>query len=70
MVNTPTDGGDNLGSISPHYQDRSNQEVSMSVIKLLCDALRKALVSFSLIIVVIAVLLYYFEDPNPTEYDR
>lgn len=42
----------------------------MSVIKFLCDALRKALVSFSLIIVVIAVLLYYFEDPNPTEYDR
>lgn len=27
MVNTPTDGGDSLGSISPHYQDRSNQEV-------------------------------------------
>lgn len=42
----------------------------MSVIKLLWGALGKALGFFSLIIVVIAVLLYYFADPNPTEYDR
>lgn len=42
----------------------------MSVIKLLCDALRKAFWLFSVIIVVVAVVLYYYEDPDPTKYDR
>ncbi|XP_056881330.1 oxidoreductase HTATIP2 isoform X3 [Takifugu flavidus] len=41
----------------------------MSVIELLCDALRKALWFFSVIIVVVAVVLYHFEDPGSTKYD-
>lgn len=42
----------------------------MSVIELLCDALRKALWFFSVIIVVVAVVLYHLEDPGSTKYDR
>ncbi|XP_003969822.2 oxidoreductase HTATIP2 isoform X2 [Takifugu rubripes] len=41
----------------------------MSVIELLCDALRKALWFFSVIIVVVAVVLYHLEDPGSTKYD-
>lgn len=42
----------------------------MSVIELLCDALRKALWFFSVIIIVVAVVLYHLEDPDSTKYDR
>uniref|UniRef100_H3CW53 Protein HTATIP2 n=2 Tax=Tetraodon nigroviridis TaxID=99883 RepID=H3CW53_TETNG len=41
----------------------------MSAMKLLSDALRKAAAVFSLLVVLIAALLYHFEDPNPTKYD-
>lgn len=42
----------------------------MSAVTLLRDAPTTALWVFSLIILALAVLLSYFEDHNPTKYDR
>lgn len=42
----------------------------MSVVELLYDALRKALWFFSVIVIVVAVVLYHLEDPDSTKYDR
>lgn len=44
--------------------------LALSVMKLLYNAVRKATGLLSVVIVVIAAVLYYFEDPDPVKYDR
>lgn len=80
MVSNPlSDSGYHLTSI-PHTicrttpiemkQTGSVWAPGMSLVELLYDALRKALWFFSVIVIVVAVVLYHLEDPDSTKYDR